>query len=358
MPVTLRKKQLRNGRFSYYLDIYHNKQRTKVTLFTVDKKDDKKEMRKSAEAIRSQKALQLVNAGTDYIPSFMKNVGVLKYCDDFIVNYTKPNVVAIQNSIKKLRSYFVDKKIKEDILLSQLNEKHLKGFIDYLNNGCGLNGETPQNYWKKFKMILNQAVRKKLLDASIFDDVKFHKKISYSNTTIKKQVLTEEEIKILWDTDCESVEIKKAFLYACYTGLGYAEIKSLTWKNIVNDKVVTNRMKTGTKIQNAHSPKIIEALGERKADDVNIFNLQGHKGQKYLTEATINRKLNIWMAKANINKHITFYCGRHTFAVRLLVNGANLKTVADAMGHTDTMITSKYLNYVNQQKDTATSELE
>jgi integrase/recombinase XerD len=64
-----------------------------------------------------------------------------------------------------------------------------------------------------------------------------------------------------------------------------------------------------------------------------------------------------WIKKAEIEKNISFYCGRHTYAVNLLKNGANLKTVSDAMGHSNTRHTVKYLNYVDSLKDTATSNL-
>ncbi|KAB5490839.1 MULTISPECIES: tyrosine-type recombinase/integrase [Flagellimonas] len=48
--------------------------------------------------------------------------------------------------------------------------------------------------------------------------------------------------------------------------------------------------------------------------------------------------------------HIPFYCARHTFAHQLLINGANLKTVADAMGHSSIRSTLKYLNHLHSYK--------
>ena len=60
---------------------------------------------------------------------------------------------------------------------------------------------------------------------------------------------------------------------------------------------------------------------------------------------------------AGITRHISFYCGRHTFATQLLINGANLKTVADCLGHVNTNHTVKYVNYVDCLKSEAIRNL-
>jgi len=227
-----------------------------------------------------------------------------------------------------------------------------------LNYDCDLNGETPHNYWKKFKLIINQAKREKLINSSVFENVKFRKRTQSSDTTIKKQILTEDEIKILWDTECSNTEIKKAFLYSCYTGLGYAELMDVKWGDMINNTLYTSRKKNGREINNALSTKIIQSLGEAQENDSLVFNLKNKITGSPLTLNTINKALKKWIKKTSITKHITSYSGRHTFAVRLLLNGANLKTVADAMGHSNTTITAKYLNYINELKDKATAGLE
>jgi site-specific recombinase XerD len=63
------------------------------------------------------------------------------------------------------------------------------------------------------------------------------------------------------------------------------------------------------------------------------------------------------MKKLKVEKDITFYCGRHTFAVQLLLHGANLKTVSELMGHSDIRSTMKYLNYIDELKNNAIDSL-
>lgn len=185
--------------------------------------------------------------------------------------------------------------------------------------------------------------------------MKFKKKGDYSETRLTKQVLTEEEITVLQETYCGNSEIKRAFLFACYSGLGLAECKVLKWSNIINERLIISREKTGTEINLALSKTALGFIGKRHELDSLIFDLK-HNG-KFISEVSINKTLNNWLKKAEIDKKISFYCGRHTFATRLLIKGANLKTVSDALAHKTTANTIKYLNYVNSLKDEATSNL-
>lgn len=108
---------------------------------------------------------------------------------------------------------------------------------------------------------------------------------------------------------------------------------------------------TGEEINNRLTPTALSFLGERGSRNSYIFNLQN------LSQTSVNKDIRYWVQRAKIDKHITFYCGRHTFACLLLMAGANLKTVADAMGHTSTKSTLKYLNYVQKLQDDAIDRL-
>lgn len=97
-------------------------------------------------------------------------------------------------------------------------------------------------------------------------------------------------------------------------------------------------------------------LGESKKKEDFIFEFTSKNG-KTISDNAINKCLKNWMKRAKIDKHITFYCARHTMATQLLSYGANLKTVADALGHSDTRNTIKYLNYIDSLKDDAVDNL-
>ena len=58
-----------------------------------------------------------------------------------------------------------------------------------------------------------------------------------------------------------------------------------------------------------------------------------------------------------INKHISWHCARHSFAVNILNNGANIKTVSSLLGHSGLRHTEKYTRAVDSLKQEAINSL-
>ncbi|WP_458627989.1 tyrosine-type recombinase/integrase [Winogradskyella sp. PC D3.3] len=126
--------------------------------------------------------------------------------------------------------------------------------------------------------------------------------------------------------------------------------------NVKNNRLTTRRAKTDQKIEIKLKESLIKLMGEKTQDSDLIFDLTSNS-RSTISDNGINKCIKNWVARAKIEKHITFYCGRHTFATQLLTYGANLKTVADALGHTNTRNTIKYLNYIDSLKDDAVDNL-
>ena len=60
---------------------------------------------------------------------------------------------------------------------------------------------------------------------------------------------------------------------------------------------------------------------------------------------------------SDIKKHVTFHCGRHSFASLLLENGVDIYTIKDLMGHTNVRTTQIYTHIVNEKKEKAANTL-
>lgn len=69
------------------------------------------------------------------------------------------------------------------------------------------------------------------------------------------------------------------------------------------------------------------------------------------------KALKHWVKRAGINKHISWHCARHSFAVAILNNGANIKTVASLLGHSGLKHTEKYTRAVDSLKQQAIDSL-
>lgn len=342
--VTLREKKGIRG-ISYYLDIYIDGKRTYEFLHKVNKSDKNgKQKKELANSIRSQREIDIMSKGSVFIPKHRRNIDFIAYYRHYLASYKKRDIRMIRYSMEKFIAYVN----KESLPGNEVTEKLIEGFIQYLKADAGLKGETPQNYYARFKKVIKSALRENILHTNPIEKLQF--KNSDDSTKLKKQVLTLDELKVLKNIQCGNAEIKRAFLFACSTGLGIAELRDLKWNNIQNGRLQTNRLKTGNEVNIQLSGTAIELLGDRGENNSDVFDLN-------YSDVNISRVLKNWIKKAGIEKKISFYCGRHTYAVNLLKNGANLKTVSDAMGHSNTRHTVKYLNYVDSLKDAATSNL-
>ena len=354
MSVILREKKLAKGAIKYYLDIYHNGDRTyeflDIKIDPSDSKSIKKEKRTIAKMIRSNRELDLLSRDTNYLPVHLKRINFFDYANSFISNYKKKDIRMIEATLKHFEKFVKNPKLK----LIEISPSIMKDYMDYLNNESNLKGETPHNYFTRFKKILNDAELKGMIRDNPTKNIKFNKKTK--SDELKKQVLTSDELKLLANTDCGNSELKKAFLFSCFTGLGFAEIKKLQWKNITNNRLSIRREKSNQKVELKLRESLLNSLGKKGDKDDYIFSIKNNKG-KDISDNGINKCLKNWVSRAKIEKHITFYCARHTFATQLLQHGTNLKTVAVAMGHASTKNTIKYLNYIDNLKDDAIDNL-
>lgn len=334
MPVKLRFRELKSGKKSYYLDIHHNGERWREFLkINIGGEDTaKREKKKIVERIRINRELELLSDDTDHIPQHFENLNFFVFAEDYVNNYRNRDGRIISSSITKFKECTKNPRLT----ISQIKPNIMEKYKDYLIHDAGLSGETPHNYFTRFKKVLKAAKIKGYLKAMPTEDIRFSN--PNKDDSIKKQVLNAEELQILATSRCGNSEVKRAFLFACYTSLGLAEIRDLKWNNISQGRLITKRKKTGEEINNRLNLTAIKLLGERTYSNDYIFGLRS------ISDNAVNKNIQYWSKRAELEKHLTFYCARHTFACLLLINGANLKTVADAMGHSSTKSTLKYLN--------------
>ena len=93
---------------------------------------------------------------------------------------------------------------------------------------------------------------------------------------------------------------------------------------------------------------MLELIAEGERDEL-IFPLPSH--------TMCLKALRNWCKRAGIEKHITWHCARHSFAVNILNNGANIKTVASLLGHSRLKHTEKYTRAVDSLKEAAIQSL-
>lgn len=187
--------------------------------------------------------------------------------------------------------------------------------------------------------------------------------IQYESPKIKRnlpEILTTEEVDKLLSKPDQSTDKgirDRAMLEVMYaTGIKVTEMLNLTVYD-VNLKLSYIKCK-GIKEKERIIPigsyavkclenyyKIRGNLNSYNLDFV-FFNLQGTK----MTRQGFWKLVKLYASELNINKRINSYTLRHSFAVHLLQNGADIKTIQELLGHRDMATTQIYSGIYKKAK--------
>jgi integrase len=116
---------------------------------------------------------------------------------------------------------------------------------------------------------------------------------------------------------------KTAFLFSCYTGLWYGDIESLHFEDIREGYLHFRQQKTEGYERIKLSQNALDIISRQRE----INDGEG-KVFRLLYHTTTQQHINQWVEDAEINKHITWHSGRHTFATLALTHDIDLYTVS------------------------------
>lgn len=364
MGITLGKKQLNKGRVSLYLNYSYNGKRRKEHLGIILDAPTSAERRAEnrnkviiARQIRAKKELEFLsveyhlndieNTFDDILPTDKSNVpDFYILIGQYLDTYHKKDKKMVRACITHLRLFTR----KKSLPVTLLTKDFCINFLEYLRDH--LRGNTPIGYFKKFRMCINKCIEKKLMTSNPTDGIRL---MQFDEVT--KAILSLKEIQKLAITPCPNNEVKRAFLFSCYCGLRWCDVHQLQYKDI---DFSSNRLTILQQKVQSHSKNAILHLN---LNHTAIKLLQRHKG---INEELVFglpsysytlRILNKWVKRANIHKHITFHCARHSFITNIMANGANIKTAASLAGHSTTRHTEKYVHIIDELKQKAVDSL-
>lgn len=251
---------------------------------------------------------------------------------------------------KKHVTNFIKKKYKKnDIPVKDVDHKFITGFEYYLKTTRKCAHNSAIKYITNFKKIIRVAYANDWIDKDPFLHWKGKLKI------VEREFLTEKEIQKIIDLDLKMErldQVRDIFIFCCFTGLAYADVKKLNRGDIsIGDDgeewVKTKRSKTDSRsnIPILPIPKtIIEKYKDNellKAKDLVLPVLSNQKMNAYIKEiATL----------AGITKNLTFHLARHTFATTVtLTNGVPIESVSKMLGHTNLKTTQHYAKILDMK---------
>jgi integrase len=340
--------KIRINKGKFYLDIHTNGRRTWESLHLSVSPDRKqnREILRLAEICRSKREAQIASGEWGLLDPVKGKRSLYGYMEELGKDRDKKDMV--NKCLKYLKEYQ-----GENIAIGQVTEKWIEDFQIYLLRDTGLSKTTASRYSSAIRFTLRKATRDRIIPRNPADGIK-----AIPVPESDKVFLTPGEIQQLANTDMGGVlgaEIKRAFLFGCFTGLRVSDLKSLTWGDIIRDplQIAKRQEKTDRKV---FIPLHVTAWGI--IDDGTIHN---HKALIFpeltKTRTNTNQYLTAWAERAGLDKKIGWHTTRHTFAVLSLEFGAEIYTVSKLLGHTNLKTTTIYARATDKMKREAVNAL-
>lgn len=349
MSVTLRYRKNADGTQTPYIDIYDKGDRKREFLVhlrlvkpqnRIDR-DANNQMKFLAEQALTKRALEVQANTSGIVKASSKRGRLTDYMKDYVEKYSKKDARIVLAMYKKF-CQFLNQSGKKGLVVQGLTKSVVIDFKEYLE--ANLNGESPANYFKKFRKVLEGLVNDGVLQSNLASGITVRR-----NESISKEILTFEEIKLLAETPCKNTNIKRAFLFSCYTGLRFCDITKLKYENISNGNIKVNQSKTNKLVIIPLHENLVEMLEGSEGKAGLIFKLPSH--------TTCLKSLNLWVKSAGINKHISWHCARHSFATALIEYGSDVNSASSLLGHSSFAYTQRYVRIVEKLKEKAISNL-
>ena len=169
----------------------------------------------------------------------------------------------------------------------------------------------------------------------------------------RRSFLSEEELQRLIHLELRYQRqraMRDMLLFMCFTGLSYADLKAITYKNIHTDSeggtwLMGNRIKTGVAYVVKLLPIAIEPVekykgtNKHKISPESVFPVGDYQ--------TMKSSFKVLGKKCNSKADITPHPGRHTFAVLAILKGMPLETLQKVLGHKSILSTQIYAELIN-----------
>ena len=266
----------------------------------------------------------------EYLDEFGSMVGVSR---------SKSSYDKYRSVYKLLSSFVRERCADDDIPFYRLNRRFIADFHGWLGRCPRLKPNTVWVYMVGLKHVVLEARSRGYLRDNIF--VNYRLRSEY----VPRNYLTLEELRSVCSLSLPSESlslVRDLFVFSCYTGLSYVDIRDLRFENLqhIDNEiwVNTSRRKTGTAVGVRLFDIPLSIMARRSGsqpDDGRIFRVP--------TNGYCNMCLRRIMEQAGISRRVTFHTARHTFATSVtLGQGMRIETISKLLGHKSINTTQIY----------------
>ena len=236
-----------------------------------------------------------------------------------------------------------------DIDITKIDHAFITDYEFWLRSVRNCANNTAVKYIKNFNKIIKICLANHWIDKNPFANYKSKVK------EVERVYLTEDEIQSIMEKEFKTERlslVRDIFLFSCFTGLAYIDVKNLTKSHISfgidGEKwIFTHRQKT----ESASKIPILPVT------QMIIDKYEKHpqcNNEDKLLPILSNQKMNAYLKEladiCNINKELTFHIARHTFATTVtLTNGVPIESVSKMLGHKNLRTTQHYAKVLDRK---------
>lgn len=312
--------------------------------------------------------------GVNYQPRIKSKASFVDFIDKVGTDALKEtgnrhSVYATMNSLKK---HIISYK-GEDVLFQDIDEDWVRGFASYVrHDALNINFTRTKNEERRkenkisqntqhrllvnLNFVLNKAVKDKYMSSNPMECLDKNEKVKAVDGT--REYLTDEEVKMLMGTPFTHghYNIKEAFLFSCFTGLRFSDLKQLKMSDFRIDRkngryLSIKMVKTKDPLKIFIPDVAFNLLPDTEDENSPIFSLPKND--------YANQALQKWVKDAGItDKKISFHCGRHSTATLLLSAGIPIAVVSKQLGHLKVATTQIYAQIMDSAQKEASSKID
>ena len=272
--------------------------------------------------------------------------------------YAFSTINQYKTTLERLKRFVVCELQVNDVQLEKIDVNFIRRFEIFLRKEYGIGDNTVMKYLKQLKKVIHFAMELGYIGKDPF----------FLYTTAYKEVtrgyLTANELNRIEKKTFRIkrlYQVRDVFVFACYSGLSYSDLKVLTPNSITKgidgkNWIIYERKKTGVRASIPILRPAQALIDKYKNDPECVAN-------NMLLPIRSNQKLNSYLSEigelCEIDKHITMHLARHTFSTTVtLTNGVPIETVSKMLGHSSLKTTQIYAKVVDTKISKDMDELE
>lgn len=275
-----------------------------------------------------------------------------QFANQVVDDLKKANRIGTARSYSGVLSILKKYNNDKDASFQSINYSFLSKFeVSHKSNGNGANGLAV--YMRTIRAIFNRAIKEGIIEKDVypFDDYKI------KTAPTEKRALDLELLKKIITKELPSTHIcfnARNYFFASYMmyGMNFTDMAYLEKADIVDGRIIYRRKKTGKiydiKISESLQ-QIISHYSSLRPESPYVFPIIKRETPIQQNEDILwarkryNKKLKILAELCGIDRKLTSYVSRHSFATQAMLHHIPLNAISSMLGHSSLKTTEVYL---------------